>query len=183
VKRSKPLRRDTAKAREFVERGRGRIKSDAEAAAAFLRRGREAGARSLRASSSAAAKAKPARRADEGPLSPADWRKAVYEASGRRCIISGARADDPFDPRFDAHHVLPKGELRARGLLQYVWDARNGVLLAERVHRQHTDAFLRIPREKVPPAAWEFAAELDARAGTEWATVMLERNYPTEGST
>jgi hypothetical protein len=160
IRRKTELRADPEKTREFVERGR------------------EAGARSLRESARVSIPETRKLRAAEGPLSPADWRVAVYKASGGRCIISGARADGPSDPRFDAHHVLPKGELRARGLLQRVWDPRNGVLLAEREHQRHEGAFLRVPRSKLPAVVWEFAAELDALAGTEWATVRLERIYP-----
>lgn len=188
MKRSKPLRRktelraDPEKAREFEQRGRGQLGSDPEKTAAFVQRGRESGARSLRESAVAGLRTRREVRAAEGPLDPATWRKCVHDASAGRCIITGTRADGHDDPHFEAHHPLPKRELRARGLHGHVWDARNGVWLVERVHERHESGTARIPRERLPVAVWEFAAEMDALGDGEWATAMIERLHPAAGS-
>jgi hypothetical protein len=121
---------------------------------------------------------KQTRRPKEGPLSPAEWRRAVFDASGGRCIITGARARDAEDRRFHAHHLVPKRELRARRLYGRVWDPRNGVWLRREVHMRHEDAIERVPAAALPASVWQFCAELDALEGTEWATRMVLRAHP-----
>lgn len=205
MKRSGGLKRDGAKAREFAERGRGKLGVDARRFDEFIERGRAASARSLRADearlrefaaraqvagaeslrkSARKGRAKTAarRKESEGPLSPAQWRAAAYNASGGLCIITGTRAYGLDDPSFDAHHPLPKRELRARGLFAFVWDPRNAVWLAELAHGRQEAAFVRVAGELLPAPVWEFCAELDARDGSEWATALVERMHPATGS-
>jgi len=96
-------------------------------------------------------------------------------------MITGARARDADDPRFDAHHPLPKRELRARGLFAHVWDPRNGIWITSRVHERHENAVERIGWPWLPTAVWLFAAEMDALAGTLWATALVRRLHPVAG--
>jgi hypothetical protein len=183
VKRSKPLSANPEKVREFIARGRGKLKQDREKTAAFVQRGRESGAKVLRESARAGARATARARAGEGPLSPKEWRRAVAEAADLRCTVTRSRAADVFDPSFDAHHALPKEELRARGLGAHVWDPRNGVFVTSRVHLDHAHGPRpRITRELLPARVWEFCAEMDALGAGEWATVMVERDHPAAGS-
>jgi hypothetical protein len=160
VKRGGPLKRRTE------------LRADPEQLRAFEQRGRESGARSLQASARASAREP---RPTEGPLDAASWRRAVFAVSGGRCIITGARARDADDPRFHAHHPLPKRELRARGLYGHVWDPRNGVWITERAHERHENATERIGWILLPTALWTFAREMDALDGTEWATQLVRR--------
>lgn len=139
----------------------------------FLRRGQRSGAQSLDES-----RRRPKPRPTEGPLSPDEWRRRAWSASGGWCIITRTRADGPEDPTFDAHHVLPKRLLRRRGLYAYVWDPRNSLWLAQLAHGRHESGFERIPRVFVPPSAWAFVQELDELAGTQWATETIRRFYP-----
>lgn len=195
LKRSE-IRRDPAKAREFEQRGRGKLKSDPETQRAFIERARKAGLsrdpikleefrRGARIGEDSSRRiVARAKRDGEGPLSPMEWRAAVAEAADLRCIVTGTRADDPFDPLFDAHHPLPKRELRARGLRAFVYDSRNGVFVLHDVHMQHEYAHKpsqRLSRTLLPDAVWEFCRQLDELAGHEWATAMVERHHPAAG--
>jgi len=183
MERRKGLKRDGAKARAFVERGRGSLSAEKPLTASvekvreFMQRGREAGAQSLRASSRRRPK-----RPLEGPLTPEEWIVAVAKASDLRCKITNTRARDAFDPRFHGHHPLPKRELRARGLHAHVWDPRNGVWVLARLHEQHEAPGVRpehrIARQVLPASVWEFCAELDAIDGTHWATELVRRLHP-----
>lgn len=166
MKRGKPLRADPAKVREFLARGRGALSRYEP-----LKR-------------SGALKRSSAKRRiaeHEGPLTPAEWRRQVYELSGRKCIVSQTPSHDPYDRRFHAHHPLDKSTLRDRGLHAYVWDPRNGVLVLATVHMQH-EYDGSIARELLPARVWEFCAELDALDQTEWATARVERLHPPAGS-
>lgn len=196
MKRSKPLRADPEKVREFqrrareaqaadedsfLNRSRAPLRSDREKTAAFVQRGREAGARVLAAAARAAAKERSVR--VEGPLSPGDWREAAFRSSGGRCIITGSRARDVDDRRFHVHHAVPKDELRARGLFGHVWDPRNAVWLRADVHlaHEHAGGDRRVPRERLPASVWEFAQEMDGTDGTSWATMIVARAHPAAG--
>lgn len=159
--RKRPLKADVEKVREFLQRGRQPLERSG------LRRSKS-GFRSPDAR--------------EGPLTPAAWRQAVHDASEGRCVITRSRALNADDRRFEAHHPLAKRELRSRGLHGYVWDARNGVWLRGDVHRGHEDAFERVPAEKLPASVWEFCAELDALAGSGWATAWVLRYHPAAGN-
>lgn len=169
MKRGGSLNRSRLKSGKPLERGKP-LRPDPAKVQAFLRK-------------HGGIKRKPApARPVEGPLSPAEWRKRVFDASGGRCIITGARARDVEDRRFHAHHVLSKRELRARRLHRYVWDARNGVVLRADVHERHENAFERVPHTALPGAVWEFCAELDALDGTSWATSLVLRLHPVRGA-
>jgi hypothetical protein len=166
MKRSKPLRADPEKTRAFLKRGRSELN--------------RAGIKARTAKGSAA---KSRVKALEGPLDPATWRGKVFAASGGTCVVSGARATDADDPRFHAHHPVTQDALRKRGLYGWLWDARNGMLVAEQVHmaHEHTGGEQRIAREFVPASVWEFCADLDALAGTSWATEHVRRKHPPAG--
>lgn len=186
MKQRKRLKADPEKVREFVARGRrnsemerGELTPDPEKVRAFQQRGRESGAKSLRESARAGARARAELK--EGPLDAGSWRREVYTASGGRCIVTNAEARDADDRRFHAHHCVPKDELRALGLHAHVWDPRNGVWVTARVHMRHEAAFSRIPRELLPASVWEFAQEMDRLLGTEWATYEVERTHPATG--
>lgn len=146
---------------------RRELKADVEKVREFMRRGRGGLSR----------KSKP-RREPEGPLTPAEWRLAAFVASGGRCMITGAKAANVEDRHFHAHHVLPKRVLRARGLLDRVWDPRNAVWLRSDVHMPGFAREPELPQERIPPYVWEFARELDSLEGTLWATELIKRLYP-----
>lgn len=184
------LGRDAEKARAFLQRGRegglGRdpdrgLRADPEKVKAFQDRGRAAGARSLqRSARRGAADRRRREREKEGPLSPGEWRVAVALSADLRCTVTGTRAADVDDRRFHAHHAVPKDELRARGLHAHVWDPRNGVWLLERVHMQHEYPGVnaqRIRAAQLPASVWEFAEEMDATDGTQWATELVRRSH------
>lgn len=165
MQRHRPLRADPEKVRAFLARGRGKLKRQSE-----LKR------------SAIAAKRKVA--PNEGPLTPAEWHRQVFAASGGTCIVSSSRARGADDENFHAHHIIAAQQLRKRGLHGRVWDARNGLWVANAPHmaHEHTGGSHRIARELLPAAAWAFAAELDALAGTQWASAYLERMYPAAGT-
>lgn len=174
-----------------------RLVADPEKTAAFLQRAREAGLsrdpikmeefrrrgrRATRKDTRNIHEAAIARQ--EGPLLPETWRRQVAQRAELRCTVTGAVARDEFDPRFDAHHALPKRELRARGLHAHVYDPRNGVFVLRTVHQDHEaspgdDA--RIPRGRLPASVWDFCREMDKLGEGEWATAMVERAHPVGG--
>lgn len=159
LKRGRELRADAEKVREFLRRGRGSLERAPLKRTGGMRRASRA----------------------EGPLTPAGWRQAVHDASEGRCLMTGTRSRDVDDPRFHPHHCLAKRELRARGLLGYVWDARNGIWVSADVHERHENASKRIPAERLPRSVWEFCSELDALDGTAWATALVLRVHPPAG--
>lgn len=164
LERRTGLRANPEKTREFVQRGRVQLERS------WIQGSKISGMR--RAS------------AAEGPLSPAAWREQAFVASGGRCVISGTRARNADDHRFDAHHILAKRELRARRLFGYVWDVRNALWILGSVHAGHEHPGVRdtrIPAEKLPPSVWEFCAELDELAGVQWATSYVLRAHPRRG--
>lgn len=164
LKRKTELRADVEKVREFMQRGRQPLERSEL---------KKRGGGTRRAS------------AAEGPLSPVEWRRAVFEASGGRCVISGSKARNADDRRFDAHHPLAKRVLRERGLLGYVFDSRNGLWVRADVHAAHERPGVRdgrIPAEALPASVWAFCSELDALAGTQWATDTVLRAHPPAGS-
>lgn len=126
-------------------------------------------------------KRRPKKRPPEGPMSPADWRRAVFNASGGWCKISRTRARDADDRRFHAHHPLPKSELRARGYFDRVYDPRNGTWLRRGVHLRHEAAVDRVPYTELPASVWDFCTELDILEGTRWATDLVLRYHPARG--
>lgn len=83
----------------------------------------------------------------------------------------------PREQRNTRHHPIEKEELRRRGLFHLVWDPRNGVLVAPRVHERHTTGVERIPYEALPQRCKDFAAELGP-----WAEDLLVRYHPATGN-
>lgn len=108
----------------------------------------------------------------EGPLSPHEWFLQVGGRSGWRCAVTRAKASSRFDRRFEAHHIIPAARLRRHGLHMKLWDPRNGLYVAQRVHVAHTNAFERIPRSALPSSVYAFAAECGG-----WAERYLEQHY------
>lgn len=159
MKRSGIGRGDPGKRREFIERGR----------------------RPLGRSNAALSRKRP-ERPDEGPLTPSLYREEVFTRAGGLCSVSGRRAKRPSDRTFDAHHPLPKDELRRRGLYAHVWDPDNGVWLSDRVHWNHEHGTTRVPRAALPASVWDFARRMDGLGtqgdGPEWATALVERLHP-----
>jgi hypothetical protein len=96
-----------------------------------------------------------------------------YEWKRRVCLNGCQIHDDPTDCSgpVEGHHLISRQSLRKRGLSYLDWDTRNGFAACQRAHRRHTGAVERIPYEKIPEAALEFARE----AGLEW---QLDRFYP-----
>lgn len=184
MQRKKRLGADPEKVRAFLARGRGSLKTRPKEPAAKGRATLKRKVELARGSLKDPSKRSPAKRKvapTEGPLTPAEWRRQVFELSGRRCIVSGSPSNDPYDPDFHAHHALGAQQLRKRGLHAYVWDARNGVLVSEIVHMEHEHHAPTIFAEHLPARVWEFAAEMDALVGTEWATAKVERQHPPAG--
>lgn len=159
LRRVTPLRGDPAKVREFGQRGRGRLERVALARTQGFRRASSA----------------------EGPLTPAQWRKQVFDLSGGVCQISGARARDVDDPSFQAHHILPKRVLRERQWHGLVWDPRNALWLSADAHERLEHRAVSLSAQRLPVGVWAFLRELDALEGTEWATVRVLRDYPPAG--
>lgn len=87
---------------------------------------------------------------------------------GQLCMVH----DDPAECELPLQvaHVIPKQALRRRRLDEYVYDARNGILVCYRAHRRSDAGLERFPVDRLPDSVWEFAAEL----GLEW---YVERLY------
>lgn len=86
-----------------------------------------------------------------------------------------------------AHHILGAAHLRTfvaglrlpedearRRLRALLSDDRNVLALHFRCHLNVEAHFATVPRARLPADVWEFAAELGP-----WATIRLERMYPT----
>lgn len=104
-------------------------------------------------------------------VEPFEWK--------RRVCLNGCQVhDDPADCSgpIEGHHLITQQSLRKRGHSHDVWDIRNGLGVCQRAHRRHTSAKERIPYEKIPQEAIEFAREI----GVEW---HLDRYYPRLGDT
>lgn len=71
------------------------------------------------------------------------------------------------------HHIIPKRTLKQQHFTDHVWDDRNGLGLCAWHHQRHENYRQRVPRDLLPEAVYEFAAEL----GIMW---MLDREYPKE---
>lgn len=117
-------------------------------------------------------------RPKEGPLTPLEWRRRVFERQRPRpnkpslCAVTG----EPLDfQRDDCHHPLEKRLLRARGLHAHVWDPRNAVFVKAYIHTGHTFEGKKIPREALPDAVWEFAEEIGP-----WAVLRIQSDHPSK---
>lgn len=121
-----------------------------------------------------------------------DWLRAVIERTapvvrvdGRKLRVCPVCGQAPVPPhRLEGHHVIGRERLRryveglglarkdARVLLaQLVWDVRDGLACCTTCHDLHTRAARRIPRSKLLPCHFEFAAELDL-------AYVIDRYYP-----
>lgn len=114
-----------------------------------------------------------------GPLTPAKWKKAVWE---RQALEQGRGGQAPLcavtreELNFihdDAHHPLEKRLLKARGEHHRMYDPRNGMFVKARVHQGHTSMLAKIPAEYVPPCAFTFAREVGP-----WAIARIESDHP-----
>lgn len=107
-----------------------------------------------------------------------DW---YVEVTRLGCAMCRAFPVDPDTRRaraldlatIEAHHVLPKQNLKREGLRSEWWDPRNGLGLCRLHHSRHTDWVQRIPRALLPAAVHDFAASHDLG----W---LLDREYPKE---
>lgn len=103
----------------------------------------------------------------EGPLSPRGYMEAIAKrqkirgSQNLRCPVSGVLL--PWW-EFKYHHPYEKWMLRRDGLFHLVWDPRNGIAVAPRVHERHHSAVERIPGEVLSPLTFEFAAEIGPAA-------------------
>lgn len=105
------------------------------------------------------------------------WHEQVVR--GQRCVMCKAfpvasaqrRVVGPELAHRDAHHIVEKGELRRDGHLDHLWDRRNGLCLCRYHHFRHHSRAQPVPRDLLPAAAFEFAAELGLLHA-------IERAYP-----
>lgn len=119
---------------------------------------------------------RPKERPQEGPLTPAEWKRRVWERQRIRaggavlCAVTGEPLSWAVD---EVHHPLEKALLRERGLHEHVWDERNGMAIKRAVHTGHTSRMRPIPRRYVPQGAFIFARELGP-----WATARINQAHP-----
>jgi hypothetical protein len=165
LKRGAPLRPDPEKVREWRQRSAERARSKPRAS---IKRGPSQLKRTSK-------RRPPPRGVKEGPLTPTEWKKAVFERTGFFCHVSGISVSLRYD---DAHHCLPARVLRTNGAHDYLWDPRLGIPLSSTVHELHTNRSQVIYRDQIPASVWEVCAELAARDGTEWAAIAVEREHP-----
>lgn len=99
-------------------------------------------------------------------VSPKVWQRLVLMRDNG-CVLKDETCEEPYE----AHHILTQQQLRKRGFSDVSYDVRNGMGLCNRHHRRHTRALERVPFERVPDRAHEFAAEL----GLGW---LIDRYYP-----
>lgn len=97
----------------------------------------------------------------------------VFELDRGRCIVTGLRIPRHLkDDLRCYHHPTPKQHLPAH----LRWDPRNVVLVMPDVHANHEAASERIPREKLPQRALDFAAEVGGVA-----RAAMENTHPPGG--
>lgn len=119
---------------------------------------------------------RPKARPKEGPLSPLEWKRRVFERQRERpggpvlCAVTGEPLSFSVD---EAHHPLEKTFLRERGLHDKVWDERNGMAVKRLVHNGHTNRSRPIRRIYVPASAYQFARELGP-----WAVARIDEKHP-----
>lgn len=105
-----------------------------------------------------------------GPLSPAEWRVAVWTLDLGRCVGCGREVPRDADRwTWQAHHPIPKQKLPPGKK----YDPRNGVTLCRRCHERHESVTHRIPGYRLPERAWSFARECGF-----WAEDVLNRLHP-----
>lgn len=101
-------------------------------------------------------------------------REAVEAARVRskgRCIVCGAKEQDPRRWPHHPHHVFPVGGT-ITPFPELEGEPWNIVLLCPGCHDNHERAHVRIPRAKLPPETIALAAGIPARE------IYLEDTYP-----
>lgn len=98
---------------------------------------------------------------------PFEWKARVL-ASGP-CIAHPGKYECEGEVR--AHHVITQQALRKHGWIDFRWETDNGVPVCERGHRRHHSGLERIPRDRLPRRAIDFANAI----GLGW---MILRYYP-----
>lgn len=168
MNRRKPLKRDTDAAREFLQRGRQPLARGEKG----LARGEGLRRKKTPAKGSNSSDRPKRPLVPVGPLSPREWRRAVWELDGGRCVMCGERVPrDASSWVWNAHHPIEKQKLPP----EKKYDPRNGVVACFRCHERHTNAFRRIPMNKLPGRCREFAATLGERG-----LFLLESAHPRE---
>lgn len=124
----------------------------------------------------ASLQSRPKERPQEGPLTPAEWKRRVFERQRERpggpalCAVTGEPLSFHVD---EVHHPLEKTFLRERGLHMHVWDERNGMAVKRAVHNGHTNRSRPIRRQYVPAITFQFARELGP-----WAVARINEKHP-----
>lgn len=119
---------------------------------------------------------RPTARPTEGPLSPLEWKRRVFDRQRERpggpalCAVTREPLSFNVD---EVHHPLEKTFLRERNLHHLVWDERNGMAVLRRVHEAHTNRSRPIPRRFVPASAYQLARELG-----QWAVARIDEKHP-----
>lgn len=111
-----------------------------------------------------------AREATGTPDDATDHRVWHARVKAGGCVMCAAYPMSAADVRerwselaaIEAHHIVPKQDLKRWGLHARLWDPRNGIALCRLHHARHELAYQRVPRRLLPPAAWQFAAEIGA---------------------
>lgn len=122
---------------------------------------------------------RPKARPQEGPLTPAEWRRRAFdnqrERPGGPALCAVTR--EPLSWEVDhVHHPVEKAWLRSEGLHLLVWDERNALAIKASIHTGHTSGMNRIPRSALRPMNWVFAREVGAQA-----VARLEQAHPNRG--
>ena len=102
-----------------------------------------------------------------GPPGNSEWARRV---SREPCRLCGSRR------LIEGHHIIYRGKLRERAaerLEQILWDCRNLLVLCRACHGGHHGGLHPISRDLLPPAVFEFAADLGG-----WAELFVEERYP-----
>jgi hypothetical protein len=94
----------------------------------------------------------------------------------RACAVSrdGRDWDPAIGKNWEAHHVIEKRELKARGLAHLLWDERNALRVRPDIHRRHTNRMEPIPLRCLKQDNIDFAFEVMGASAKE----HLERLYP-----
>lgn len=165
LKRKKELKADVEKVREFQQRGRGSLSGGGQPLARSKGLGRGNGSKKA-SNSGDRPKAPPV-----GPLTPGDWRRAVWALDEGKCVMCRVPVAMNADRwTWQAHHPIEKQKLPN----ERKYDPRNGVVTCRRCHEKHTTWTEVIPGEKLPERCRAFAAEM----GEGWLD-LLDRAHPT----
>lgn len=164
------MRRDPEKLRAWQERSRAKAAENAQGRPRAALKRSSGLARGKTPPKPRKAGERPVAREPVGPLRPGEWRDAVWELDGGRCVACGRVVPKDADRWvWQAHHPLPKQKLPAGQR----YDPRNGVVLCTRDHERHETRTAVIAGTKLPARVREFAAELG-----DWAVDALDRAHP-----